>query len=135
MLQLLEIADIEVGKETNYCLNLSLVFPIIWIRLIKISVNSERKQKFAYPKNVQFGREIFSLSSVAHIRVDFKKSVSNLFHAGSTLVEIQAVTSCSTHKIDQEEADRLKSKYGNPILGASPTNPSCTCLQKYFSNL
>ena len=65
-----------------------------------------KKQKFGYPKNVQFGREIFSLSPVAYIRVDFKNLVSDLFHAGSTLVEIKAVTTCSTNKIDQQETDR-----------------------------
>ena len=34
-------------------------------------------------KIVQFGREIFTLSLVAYVTVDFKKMVSDLFHAGS----------------------------------------------------
>ena len=33
-------------------------------------------------KNLQFGREIFTFSPVAYITVDFKKSVSDLIHAG-----------------------------------------------------
>ena len=37
-------------------------------------------------KIVQFGREIFTLSPVAHITVDFKKLVNDLFHAGSAVV-------------------------------------------------
>ena len=37
-------------------------------------------------KIVQFGREIFTLSLVAHITVDFKKLVNELFHAGSAVV-------------------------------------------------
>ena len=44
-------------------------------------------KKFGYAKNVQFGREIFYfLSPVAYITVDFKKLVSDPFHAGSTVV-------------------------------------------------
>ena len=37
-------------------------------------------------KIVQFAREILTLSSVAYITVDFKKLVSDLFHAGSAVV-------------------------------------------------
>ena len=37
-------------------------------------------------KIVQFGREIFTLSPVAYVTVDFKKLVSDLFHAGSIVV-------------------------------------------------
>ena len=37
-------------------------------------------------KNAQFGQEIFSLSPVAYITVDFKKLVSDPFHAGSAVV-------------------------------------------------
>ena len=37
-------------------------------------------------KIVQFGREIFTLSPVAHITVDFKKLVSDLIHAGSATI-------------------------------------------------
>ena len=38
-------------------------------------------------KNVQFGREIFTLRPVAYITVDFKKMVVDLFHAGCALAE------------------------------------------------
>ena len=37
-------------------------------------------------KNVRFGREIFTLRPLAYRTVDFEKLVSDLFHAGSTLV-------------------------------------------------
>ena len=37
-------------------------------------------------KIVQFGREIFTSSPVAYITVDFKKLVSDPFHAGSVVV-------------------------------------------------
>ena len=37
-------------------------------------------------KIVQFGQEIFTLSPVAYITVDFKKFVSDLFHPGSAVV-------------------------------------------------
>ena len=37
-------------------------------------------------KIVQFGREIFNLSPVAYITVNFKKLVSDPFHAGSAVV-------------------------------------------------
>ena len=37
-------------------------------------------------KIVQFGREIFTLSPVAYVTVDFKKLVSDIFHAGSAVV-------------------------------------------------
>ena len=37
-------------------------------------------------KIVQFGREIFTLSPVAYITVDFEKLVSDLFRSGSTVV-------------------------------------------------
>ena len=37
-------------------------------------------------KIVQFGQEIFTLSPVAYITVDFKKLVSDLFHAASTVI-------------------------------------------------
>ena len=42
-------------------------------------------------KNVQFGREIFTLSPVAYKTVDFKKFVSDLFHAGSSLAGSQSI--------------------------------------------
>ena len=37
-------------------------------------------------KIVQFGQEIFILSPVDCITVDFKKLVSDLFHAGSPVI-------------------------------------------------
>ena len=37
-------------------------------------------------KIVQFGREIFTLSPVTYITADFKKLVSDLFHAGSAVI-------------------------------------------------
>ena len=52
--------------------------------------NAGRKERFGYAKNVQSEREIFTLSPVAYITVHFKKLVSDLFHAGSALVENQS---------------------------------------------
>ena len=46
----------------------------------------EGNKSLGMPKNAQFGREIFTLSPVAYITVDFKKLVSDLFHAGSAVV-------------------------------------------------
>ena len=40
---------------------------------------------------MQFGREMFTLSPVADITVDLKQLVSDLFHAGSTLVESESI--------------------------------------------
>ena len=37
-------------------------------------------------KILQFGLEIFNLSPVAYITVDFKKLVSDLFRTGSSVV-------------------------------------------------
>ena len=37
-------------------------------------------------KTVQYGREIFTLSPVAYITVDFKKLVSDLFRTGSAVL-------------------------------------------------
>ena len=37
-------------------------------------------------KIVQFGWQFFIVSPVAYITVDFKKLVSDLFHAGSAVV-------------------------------------------------
>ena len=42
-------------------------------------------------KNVQFGRKIFTLSPVGYMTVDFKKLVSDLFYAGSAIVEIECI--------------------------------------------
>ena len=36
-------------------------------------------------KIVKFGREIFTLSPVTYLTVDFKKLVNDLFHAGSAV--------------------------------------------------
>ena len=46
----------------------------------------EENKSLGMLKIVQFGREIFTLSPVAYITVDFKKLVSDLFHAGSPVV-------------------------------------------------
>ena len=46
----------------------------------------EENKSLSMLKIVQFGREIFTLSPVAYITVDFKKLVSDLFHAGSPVV-------------------------------------------------
>ena len=44
---------------------------------------------------------------------------------------IKALTSCSTHKIDQQETDKNQNTTIQ-ILGESSTNQSC--IQKYFAN-
>ena len=46
----------------------------------------EGNKLLGMPKIVQLGREIFILSPVAYITVDFKKSLSDLFRSGSALV-------------------------------------------------
>ena len=38
-------------------------------------------------KSVKFGLEIFTLSHASYITVDFKKLLSDLFHAGFAVVE------------------------------------------------
>ena len=42
-------------------------------------------------KNVQFGPEIFTLSPVAYISADFKKLVSDLYHASFSLVDRKSI--------------------------------------------
>ena len=42
-------------------------------------------------KIVQFEREIFTLSPVAHIIVAFKKLVSDLFHAGFSVIKSECI--------------------------------------------
>ena len=42
----------------------------------------EGNKNLGIPKSVQFGLEIFTISSAAYITVDFKKLASDLFHAG-----------------------------------------------------
>ena len=42
-------------------------------------------------KIVQFGREIFTLSPVAYITVNFKKLVSDLFHPGCAVVQSKCI--------------------------------------------
>ena len=39
-------------------------------------------------ENMRFGCEVFNLSSVAYVTADFKKVVSDLFHASFILVEL-----------------------------------------------
>ena len=46
----------------------------------------EENKSLGMLKIVQFGREIFTLSPVAYITVDFKKLASDLFCAGSAVV-------------------------------------------------
>ena len=53
--------------------------------------NAGKNQKLGYAKNVRFGREIFTSTPVAYITVDFKKLVSDLFHAGSALVGSESI--------------------------------------------
>ena len=49
-----------------------------------------RKQKFEYVKKCQFERKIFTLSPTAYIKINIKKLVSDLFHAGSALAESES---------------------------------------------
>ena len=42
-------------------------------------------------KTVKSGWEIFTLSHLAYVKVDFKKLVSDLFHAGSALVGSKSI--------------------------------------------
>ena len=49
--------------------------------------NAEGNKSLGMLKNVQLGREIFTVSLVTYITVDFKKLVSDLLHADSALVE------------------------------------------------
>ena len=95
-----------MGKKTNYCLSFSFVFPNNMDPNRYFSgynlKNAGRKQKFGYAKNVQFGREIFTLSHVAYITVDFKKLVSDLFHAGSALVKANVPREKRGHQNDPE---------------------------------
>ena len=42
-------------------------------------------------KNVQFRLEIFTLSPLLYITVDFKKLISDLFHAGPSLVGSESI--------------------------------------------
>ena len=44
-----------------------------------------------FTENMQFGWEIFTLSPTAYIKVDFERMVSDLFHAGSALVESECI--------------------------------------------
>ena len=46
----------------------------------------EGNKSFGMLRIVQSGREIFTLSPVGHITGDFKKLVSDLFHAGSAVI-------------------------------------------------
>ena len=42
-------------------------------------------------KIVQFGWEIFTLSPVAYMAVDFKNLVSDLFHTGSAVAQSECI--------------------------------------------
>ena len=47
------------------------------------------------PRNVQVGWEIFTLNPTIYLTVDFKKVVSELVYARSTLVESECVSGAS----------------------------------------
>ena len=86
-------------KIKNYCFSFSSVFPMIWI-LLKISAdnirNIGRKQNFRYGRNYANLDEKFLLFiPVGYITADFKKMVSYIFRADSTLVE-----SCAGPKVE-----------------------------------
>ena len=51
----------------------------------------EGNKSFGMFKNVQFGRKFFTLSPVTYMTLDFKKLVSDLFHAGSALAERESI--------------------------------------------
>ena len=51
----------------------------------------ERNKSLGMLKNVKFGGKIFTFSPVAYITVDFKKLVSDLFHAGSASVGSESI--------------------------------------------
>ena len=53
--------------------------------------NAEGNKRSGMLKNVQFGRTIFTFSPVAYVTIDFKRLVSDLFHAGSALVESKSI--------------------------------------------
>ena len=53
--------------------------------------NIGRKQKFDYVKNMWFRGEIVTWSQAYFVTTDFKKVVSNPFHASSTLVESECI--------------------------------------------
>ena len=79
---MLEIAEIKMAKKTNYCLNFSLVFPIIRIPILISVVMIQRMQE---------GNKSFTVRPAAYVTVDFKKLASDRFHAGSTLVESECI--------------------------------------------
>ena len=51
----------------------------------------EENKSLGMLNNVKFAQEIFTRSPVAYITVHFKKSVSDLFQAGSALVESESI--------------------------------------------
>ena len=53
--------------------------------------NQEGNKSLGMLKNVQFLREIFALSPVTYITVNFTKLVSDLFHASSTVIESECI--------------------------------------------
>ena len=56
------------------------------ISVVIISRMQKGNKSLDMLKIVQFGREIFTLSPVAYIAIDFEKLVSDLFHTGSAVV-------------------------------------------------
>ena len=69
----------------------------------------EENKSLGMLKNVQFGREIFTLSPLAFITVYFKMLVSDLFHAGSALVESESIKSFKKQDI------RIAPKHNNSL--------------------
>ena len=66
----------------------------IWILINISAVTTKRMQEgtnLGMLKAMQFGREIFTSGPAACITVDFKKFVSDLFHASSALVESERI--------------------------------------------
>ena len=59
--------------------------------MVVIKRMQEGNKSLGLLKIMQFGREIFTLSPVAYISVDFKKLESDLFHAGSPVVQSKCI--------------------------------------------
>ena len=57
------------------------------ISVVIIQGMQEENRSLGMLKHVQFGHEIFTLSPITYITIDFKKLASDLFHTGSALVE------------------------------------------------
>ena len=51
----------------------------------------EGNENLGMLKIVQFGWEIFTLSPVAYMTIDFKNLVNDLFHTGSAVVQSECI--------------------------------------------